>query len=147
CELGAATTDDAPATEVPISVDDVSKVYSANTALNNVSASIPRGSRWGLVGGSGSGKSTLIKMIAGLTALTSGDIDVAGSVQMVFQAPQGSLDPRMSVGKIIAEGLPDKCDASAKVAEVLRAVGLKPEHASRYPHEFSGGQRQRISIA
>src|SRR5699024_102457 len=59
----------------------------------------------------------------------------------------GGGGPRMSVGKIIAEGLPDKNGATAKVAEVLRDVGLKPEHASRYPHEFSGGQRQRISIA
>src|SRR5699024_10257806 len=87
------------------------------------------------------------KMIAGLTAPTSGDIDVAGSVQMVFQDAQGSLDPRMSVGKIIAEGLLDQCDASAKVCDVLRAVGLKSERASRYPSAFSGGQRQRISIA
>jgi len=147
CELGSATTHDAPGAEIAIRVNEVSKVYGAKTAVNKVSASIPRGSRWGLVGGSGSGKSTLIKMIAGLTAPTSGDIDVAGSVQMVFQDPQGSLDPRMSVGKIIAEGLPAKNNATAKVAEVLRAVGLKPEHASRYPHEFSGGQRQRISIA
>lgn len=147
CELGSATTHDAPGAEIAIRVNEVSKVYGTKTAVNKVSVSIPRGSRWGLVGGSGSGKSTLIKMIAGLTAPTSGDIDVAGSVQMVFQDPQGSLDPRMSVGKIIAEGLPDKNGATAKVAEVLRAVGLKPEHASRYPHEFSGGQRQRISIA
>src|SRR5699024_9048463 len=114
---------------------------------NKVSVSIPRGSRWGLVGGAGSGKSTLIKMIAGLTAPTSGDIDVAAAVHMVFQDPHGSLGPRMSVGKLIDQGLRDKNGATAKVAEVLRAVGLKPEHASRYPHEFSGGQRQRISIA
>src|SRR5699024_10164408 len=66
---------------------------------------------------------------------------------MVFQDPQGSLDPRMTVRSIIAEGLPDKRNVPARVEEVLNAVGLLPEHADRYPHEFSGGQRQRISIA
>src|SRR5699024_8709886 len=86
-------------------------------------------------------------MIAGLAQPTSGTIDVSGSLQMVFQDPQGSLDPRMTVRSIIAEGLPDKRNVPARVEEVLNAVGLLPEHADRYPHEFSGGQRQRISIA
>ena len=128
-------------------LDNVSKIYGTNTAAHQVSLEIPRSSRWGLVGGSGSGKSTLLNMIAGLTQPTSGNVTVSGSLQMVFQDPQGSLDPRMTVRSIIAEGLPEKHDVTAQVDKVLAAVGLLPEHATRYPHEFSGGQRQRISIA
>src|SRR5699024_11678729 len=99
------------------------KNYGKTLAANQVSLEIPRGSRWGLVGGSGSGKSTLLKMIAGLTQPTSGTIDVSGSLQMVFHDPQGSLDPRMTVRSIIAEGLPDKRNVPARVEEVLNAVG------------------------
>ena len=128
-------------------LDNVSKIYGTNTAAHQVSLEIPRSSRWGLVGGSGSGKSTLLNMIARLTQPTSGNVTVSGSLQMVFQDPQGSLDPRMTVRSIIAEGLPEKHDVTAQVDKVLAAVGLLPEHATRYPHEFSGGQRQRISIA
>lgn len=146
-QLGQSTPDETPSEEIVVDVKELSKVYNKKAAVNNISLDITRGSRWGIVGGSGSGKTTLIKMIAGLTQPTSGTVDVNGSVQMVFQDPQGSLNPRMTVGNIIAEGLPDKRKAAEKVNEVLQAVGLLPEHASRFPHEFSGGQRQRISIA
>lgn len=146
-QLGSPSSHPASSSELAVRVDNASKNYGKNLAANQVSLEIPRGSRWGLVGGSGSGKSTLLKMIAGLTQPTSGAIDVSGSLQMVFQDPQGSLDPRMTVRSIIAEGIPDKRNISARVEEVLKAVGLLPEHADRYPHEFSGGQRQRISIA
>lgn len=146
-QLGSPTTHPAAATEIAVRLDNVSKIYGTNTAAHQVSLEIPRSSRWGLVGGSGSGKSTLLNMIAGLTQPTSGNVTVSGSLQMVFQDPQGSLDPRMTVRSIIAEGLPEKHDVTAQVDKVLTAVGLLPEHATRYPHEFSGGQRQRISIA
>ena len=146
-QLGSPSSHPASSSELAVRLDNVSKNYGKTLAANQVSLEIPRGSRWGLVGGSGSGKSTLLKMIAGLTQPTSGTIDVSGSLQMVFQDPQGSLDPRMTVRSIIAEGLPDKRNVPARVEEVLNAVGLLPEHADRYPHEFSGGQRQRISIA
>lgn len=145
--LGKSMPDDSPSTEVAVNIAEVSKLYGTNAAVDNVHLQITRGSRWGLVGGSGSGKTTLIKMIAGLTRPAAGKVDVNGSVQMVFQDPQGSLNPRMTIFNIIAEGLPDKTDVAAKVHAVLKSVGLLPEHAARYPHEFSGGQRQRISIA
>lgn len=146
-QLGKSIPDDSPSTEVAINIAEVSKLYGTKAAVDNVSLQVTRGSRWGLVGGSGSGKTTLITMIAGLTRPSAGEVDVNGSVQMVFQDPQGSLNPRMTIFNIIAEGLSDKTDVAAKVDAVLKSVGLLPEHAARYPHEFSGGQRQRISIA
>ncbi|MGP5628026.1 ATP-binding cassette domain-containing protein [Corynebacterium casei] len=146
-QLGKSIPDDSPLTEIDVNIAEVSKLYGNNAAVDKVSLQITRGSRWGLVGGSGSGKTTLIKMIAGLIRPSAGEVDVNGSVQMVFQDPQGSLNPRMTIFNIIAEGLPDKTDVAAKVDAVLKSVGLLPEHAARYPHEFSGGQRQRISIA
>jgi oligopeptide/dipeptide ABC transporter ATP-binding protein len=134
-------------------------------ALRGVSFDIAEGQRFGLVGESGSGKSTLIRLLAGLDSPTSGTItfdgrDVGGQperrlrflrerLQVVFQDPMGSLDPRMRVRDIVAEPLAGRRepDVRGRVAELLAAVGLPPDAGDRYPHQFSGGQRQRISIA
>jgi peptide/nickel transport system ATP-binding protein len=134
-------------------------------ALRGVDLDIGYGERFGIVGESGSGKSTLIRLLAGLDRPTSGEIRFAGKeigrapersltflrrdLQMVFQDPMGSLDPRMKVGDIIREPLAalGHPDARGRVAELLDAVGLPAAAAHRYPHQFSGGQRQRISIA
>ncbi|WP_152363355.1 dipeptide ABC transporter ATP-binding protein [Microlunatus speluncae] len=134
-------------------------------ALNNIDLEIRSGDRFGIVGESGSGKSTLLRLISGLDRPTSGSIAFDGTeishqpesrlgflrrdLQVVFQDPQASLDPRMRVRDIIAEpmvslGIPG---VDARVAELLAAVGLPPDAARRFPHQFSGGQRQRISIA
>ncbi|TQF68399.1 ABC transporter ATP-binding protein [Rhodococcus spelaei] len=137
-------------------------------ALSEASFDVGAGERFGVVGESGSGKSTLIRMLCALDTPTAGSIRVGGreivgarerdlrqfrrDVSIVFQDPMGSLDPRMKVGDIVAEplagavGASDR-DASDRVAEMLVAVGLEPDMAGRYPHQFSGGQRQRISIA
>ncbi|QNE89998.1 ABC transporter ATP-binding protein [Corynebacterium incognita] len=137
-----------------IALDKVSKRYRDVAAVDEVSLTIQRGDRIGVVGGSGSGKTTLVKMIAGLIEPTSGTVTVNGRVQMVFQDPQGSLNPRLKVGDSIAEGLLSherkrlgKAAVRAKVGAALEEVGLSAADADRYPHEFSGGQRQRISIA
>ncbi|MFD9945699.1 ATP-binding cassette domain-containing protein [Nonomuraea sp. NPDC059023] len=131
-------------------------------ALKGVSLSVARGERYGIVGESGSGKSTLLRLLCGLDRPTSGSIRFAGQeivgrrdlrflrndLQIVFQDPMSSLDPRMRVRDIVAEplvaqGLP----VGARVAELLEEVGLPAAAAERYPHQFSGGQRQRIAIA
>ncbi|MGH3094935.1 MAG: ABC transporter ATP-binding protein [Streptosporangiales bacterium] len=134
-------------------------------ALRGVSLDVAPGERFGIVGESGSGKSTLIRLVAGLDRPTSGTIEVAGravhgrreralrflrrELQIVFQDPMSSLDPRMSVRDIIAEPLValGEPGVSPRVAELLDAVGLPRSARHRYPHQFSGGQRQRISIA
>lgn len=134
-------------------------------ALRGIDLDIPTGSRYGIVGESGSGKSTLMRLLSGLDRPTSGSIRFAGTeiagrpesalkflrrdLQIVFQDPMGSLDPRMSVRDIIAEPLVSLgyTGIKARVDELLDAVGLPRESAYRYPHQFSGGQRQRISIA
>ncbi len=134
-------------------------------ALKGVSFEVARGERFGIVGESGCGKSTLMRLLAGLDQPTSGEVQVEGqtvsgvperklgflrsSLQLVFQDPMGSLDPRMRVRDIIAEPLVAQRlpNRQARVAELLDAVGLSPEAADRFPHQFSGGQRQRISIA
>lgn len=134
-------------------------------ALRGVDLDIAYGQRLGIVGESGSGKSTLIRLLAGLDRPTSGSIRFAGrditrlpdrslkflrrDLQMVFQDPMSSLDPRMTVRDIISEPLValGHHNAKARVAELLDAVGLPAAAANRYPHQFSGGQRQRISIA
>jgi oligopeptide/dipeptide ABC transporter ATP-binding protein len=136
-------------------------------AVDGVTLSIVKGEVLGLVGESGCGKSTLGRIVAGILPPSSGSAlfdgkpllgtDGTGTkattrVQMVFQDPFGSLDPRMRVGDIIAEGpvangLVAASDAPADVARWLTTVGLDPGVAERYPHQFSGGQRQRIAIA
>jgi peptide/nickel transport system ATP-binding protein/oligopeptide transport system ATP-binding protein len=138
-------------------------------AVDDVSFEIKRGEVFGIVGESGCGKSTLGRGICKLEHLTSGKITIDGEeisgyndrqmrpirkkIQMVFQDPYASLNPRMSVFDIIAEPLiihnltGSKDELQAKVLDLLRKVGLDDYHANRYPHEFSGGQRQRIGIA
>ena len=135
-------------------------------AVDNVTIDIYRGEVLSLVGESGSGKTTLGRTVSRLYPKTAGDILVDGKpaesysvkeftkkIQMIFQDPQASLNPRMTVGDIVAEGIDihklasSKKERMEKVYNLLEIVGLNREHASRFPHEFSGGQRQRIGIA
>jgi len=138
-------------------------------AVDNVSFSIPAGQTVGLVGESGSGKTTIGRTIVKLQSITSGSLFYRGTdissmthtafhpyrkkIQMIFQDPHGSLNPRLTIGSTIAEALEihfptmSPAQRQARVAELLEKVGLLPEMMRRYPHEFSGGQRQRIGIA
>jgi oligopeptide/dipeptide ABC transporter ATP-binding protein len=137
-------------------------------AVDGVSFDIQRGETLGLVGESGSGKSTVARTILRLIPATSGEVLVDGKsvfkaspsemkklrrdVQIIFQDPYGSLNPRMPVGEIIAEGLAihgvgTRQSREAAVQRLLEIVGLRGQHRGRFPHEFSGGQRQRIGIA
>jgi len=132
-------------------------------AVDRVSFEVADGEVVGLVGESGCGKSTLGRVIAGLHPPTEGEVLLAGErvdlrpgrrppIQMIFQDPFASLNPRMRVGDAIAEaplahGLVSRADAVEHVAALLRRVGLDPAYARRYPHQFSGGQRARIGIA
>ena len=138
-------------------------------AVDGVTFEVKKGEVFGIVGESGCGKSTLGRGVCKLENLTSGPVYLDGEditeyndrrmrsirkkVQMVFQDPYASLNPRMSVFDIIAEPLlvhhlyQDKADLEKKVLDLLHRVGLDDYHANRYPHEFSGGQRQRIGIA
>ncbi len=137
-------------------------------AVSGLSLELYKGEVLGLVGQSGSGKSTLIRSIAGLVKSKSGSIyydnmdilqanlnelrDIRRKIQMIFQDPYGSLNPRFVAGRIIAEplinyGLMSMKDALKKARELMELVQLDPAWINRYPHEFSGGQRQRISIA
>ena len=136
-------------------------------AVNHVDLTIARGEALGLVGESGSGKSTLGRMVCGIYQPTEGEVRLSGQpvmsdkvhgrklttkIQMIFQDPFASLDPRRTIGQSIAEGpiahgLTTKGEARAYVAHWLKAVSLDPAFADRYPHQFSGGQRQRIAIA
>ena len=131
---------------VAVTATRVSKSFGPTQAVREVSLRVARGERVGIVGGSGSGKTTLLSCIAGLVRPDAGDVAVDGRVQMVFQDPHDSLDPRMRVGDIVAEGVTAGSPRD-KVAAALADVGLPPDAAARYPHEFSGGQRQRIGIA
>nr|HPJ40492.1 ATP-binding cassette domain-containing protein [Spirochaetota bacterium] len=137
-------------------------------AVDDISISIPAGTTLGMVGESGSGKTTAARSILRLIEpdggrVSIGDTDVTSlpggelrrfrrNMQIVFQDPYSSLNPRMTVGKIISEPLKIHEDLTKKelrdrVTELLSLVGLQDEHADRYPHEFSGGQRQRVGIA
>ena len=139
-------------------------------AVNGVSFEVYPGETYGLVGESGSGKTTISRSIIRLYDPTDGKITFNGreisgklsadtrkmlraEMQMIFQDPMASLNPRKKVEDIIGEGLDihhtchSKAERSALIAEMLKKVGLSPEHASRYPHQFSGGQRQRVGIA
>ena len=127
--------------EPVITLENVTKTYRGVTALDDVSLKVREGERLGIIGGSGSGKSTLLKLLTGLTEPTSGTVTVTKPLHMVFQDPKSSLNPRMPVWKIVAEGGGTRQEAE----RVLHDVGI--DHVERYPHDFSGGQRQRISIA
>ena len=138
-------------------------------AIDDVSFDIYEGEIFGLVGESGSGKTTVGRSILKLYDIDSGTVTFAGNdisslkgkdlhdfrktAQMIFQDPQASLNGRMKIGDIIAEGIDihklakSKEEREAKVKELINLVGLNEDHLSRYPHEFSGGQRQRIGIA
>jgi oligopeptide/dipeptide ABC transporter ATP-binding protein len=141
----------------------------ARRALDRVSLTVRAGEIVGILGESGCGKSTLARLVVALDRPTAGRVLLQGEAlfdlprkllarrrrdfQMVFQDPYGSLDPRQTVGRIVAEPLhvldprPSRHDEAARVAAMLESVGLRPDHAAHYPHEFSGGQRQRIAIA
>jgi oligopeptide transport system ATP-binding protein len=139
-------------------------------AVNDISFDVYEGETFGLVGESGSGKTTTGRAISHLYEPTDGQIIFDGkdvsklktkadkqhfrsNIQTIFQDPYASLNPRMKVKDIVAEGIDinhlakDKADRDRQVEELLETVGLNKEHANRYPHEFSGGQRQRIGIA
>ena len=147
----------------------ISKKFTVK-AVDDVSFEIYPGETYGLVGESGSGKTTIGRSIIRLYDPTAGKIifdgiDISGKMspadekklrtemQMIFQDPMACLNPRQKVADIIGQGLDihhlytDKADRNAKVARILAKVGLAPEHAERYPHQFSGGQRQRVGIA
>lgn len=134
----ADTSDDAV-----IALDNVHHAYGRNAVVHDINLQVRRGARLGIVGGSGSGKSTLLKIIAGLEQPSSGSVQVGASVQMVFQDPFSSLNPRLKIGHAIAEG----GGSDERITEILAEVGLSADARQRLPHEFSGGQRQRISIA
>ena len=173
-DTAAARTAPTPEPAEPLlRVVDVVKHFRAGVAgvvhaVEGVSFDIKPGETVGLVGESGSGKSTLGRVITQLLPATSGHVIFDGvdlttlrgetlrqqrrNLQMIFQDPFASLDPRMTVGDIIAEplvnfGLHDRKEKDRKVQELLRVVGLNPYFNNRYPHEFSGGQRQRIGVA
>ena len=155
-------------TYFPIRKGIFSRVSAWVKAVDGVSFRIPRGKTLGLVGESGSGKTTLGRTILRLIPATSGSVGFDGNdifqqsyrkmrrlrrdMQIIFQDPFGSLNPRMTVGNIVGEsltvhGLARGNDRRRRVAELMEKVGLSPSYVNRYPHEFSGGQRQRIGIA
>jgi len=154
--------------EFPIKKGVFSRQVGAVKAVNDVSFHVARGETLGVVGESGCGKTTTGRTILRLLEPTSGEIyfedrDVRAlgtrdlralrrDMQIIFQDPVSSLNPRMTVGAIVREGLTihklaEGAAADARVSQLLQEVGLRPEYATRYPHEFSGGQRQRIGIA
>ena len=169
------TTSDQPLLEVKDLVqrytlprESVFKPAGQVLALNGVSAQVRAGKSLGVVGESGSGKSTFARCVMALERPTSGSVTLLGrdlhqlpadelrrarrDFQMVFQDPYGSLDPRQTIARIVAEpltalGRMDKASLRERVAAVLRQVGLRDADMDKFPHEFSGGQRQRIAIA
>ncbi|HVR79905.1 MAG TPA: oligopeptide/dipeptide ABC transporter ATP-binding protein [Acidimicrobiia bacterium] len=154
--------------EFPVRGGVLQRQLATVRAVSGVDLDIFKGETVGLVGESGCGKTTLGRLLTRLLEPTSGTISFDGldithlsgkdlkpfrrRVQIIFQDPFGSLDPRSQVGPVISEGLRlhgvgDKDEQQERVKEMLELVGLRAAHASRYPHEFSGGQRQRIGIA
>ena len=153
----------------PIREGVLQRVVGQVKAVDGISFEVPRGSTVGLVGESGSGKTTTGRAIARLTPITSGFVRYAGQdlstvskaayfpyrkkIQMIFQDPFSSLNPRMSIYSSVAEPLDihfkqlSKSQKEERVAQLLEKVGLEADFMSRYPHQFSGGQRQRIGIA
>lgn len=152
----------------PIRSGLLQRVTGAVKAVDGVSFDVARGETLALVGESGCGKTTTGRALLRLVEPTSGQVHVNGvdllalrgealrrmrrHLQIVFQDPYGSLNPRLTVGAAIREGLlvhqlAEGAEADIRVARLLEEVGLRPEYAARYPHEFSGGQRQRIGIA
>ncbi len=144
----------------------VDRVVAQVRAVDDLSFELAERETLGLVGESGCGKSTLARVILGLLTPTGGSIrfrgqdiarlgrrgrDVRREIQMVFQDPQGSLNPHKRVGQIVATGIrlggASRAEAERQVRHLLSQVGLNPEHINRFPHEFSGGQRQRIGVA
>ena len=154
--------------EFPIKRGILARQVGAVKAVNDVSFDVARGETLGVVGESGCGKTTTGRTILRLIEPTSGEIRFEGrdvrsmgtselralrrEMQIIFQDPVSSLNPRMTIGAIIREGLTihklaEGAAADARVRQLLQEVGLRSEYANRYPHEFSGGQRQRIGIA
>jgi oligopeptide transport system ATP-binding protein len=150
----------------PVRTDFFGRPRAFLKAVDGVSFSIRRGETLGLVGESGCGKSTLGRTMIHLYKPTAGEVLFNGKpvdsraaekqlrrgMQMIFQDPYASLNPRMTVGDIVGEplvihGLAAAGERSERIAALLRMVGLSPDYANRFPHEFSGGQRQRIGIA
>src|SRR5258708_35867296 len=152
----------------PVKRGVLSRVVAQVEAVDGVSFAVSGGETLGLVGESGSGKTTVGRCILRLIEPTSETVDFDGQdvlglgsgdmrrmrrhMQIVFQDPYASLNPRMTVGTIVAEPLiihggMSSADRDARVAQLLETVGLSPEYRKRYPHEFSGGQRQRIRVA
>jgi peptide/nickel transport system ATP-binding protein len=178
-ELAGAATAQQDAKKPIVEVNNLIKYFLADKgfmgrgrkyvhAVDGISFSVREGETFGLVGESGSGKTTAGRVIVGLEAPTAGDVVVMGKrvadltpgqqqelrelVQIIFQDPYSSLNPRMKIGTIVGEGLRihkqmTGRERDAKVIQVMQSVGLEPYHVERYPHEFSGGQRQRIGIA
>lgn len=150
---------------LPLARNAFGRVTRSVQAVRGVSLAVPRGATLGLVGESGSGKSTIAAAIVGLVPLASGQVlfngqilgeetrrSLRGRIQIVFQDPRSSLNPRLCVWRLIVEPLEilgehSKTDLRTRADKLMQEVGLSAEFAERHPHELSGGQRQRVAIA